>query len=77
MAASDIFKSFGDKLLDPSTSDAFDRLMMRLLLKASQDKRFVCEEADKALTSMVASIAPLPLLLKLRANVSHSNLDQG
>ncbi|XP_028786956.1 TOG array regulator of axonemal microtubules protein 1 [Neltuma alba] len=74
MAASDIFKSFGDKLLDPSTSDAFDSLLLQLLLKASQDKRFVCEEADKALNSMVASIAPLPLLQKLRAYVSHSNL---
>ncbi|KAK4256617.1 hypothetical protein QN277_006320 [Acacia crassicarpa] len=73
MAASDIFNSFGDKLLDPSTSDAFDSLLIQLLLKASQDKRFVCEEADKALTLMVASIAPLPLLLKLRAYVSHSN----
>ncbi|XP_054822495.1 uncharacterized protein LOC129320865 [Prosopis cineraria] len=74
MAASDIFKSFGDKLLDPSTSDAFDSLLLQLLLKASQDKRFVCEEADKALTSMVASIAPFPLLEKLRAYVNHGNL---
>lgn len=27
MAASDIFRAFGDKLLDPSTSDAFDSLV--------------------------------------------------
>ncbi|KAF7834501.1 TOG array regulator of axonemal microtubules protein 1 [Senna tora] len=75
MAASDIFKAFGDKLLDPSSnSDAFDSLLLQLLLKASQDKRFVCEEADKALNSMVASMAPLPLLQKLKTYVSHSNL---
>ena len=27
MASSDIFKAFGEKLLDPSTSDAFDQLV--------------------------------------------------
>ncbi|KAI4345413.1 hypothetical protein L6164_012540 [Bauhinia variegata] len=74
MAASDIFKAFGDKLLDPSTSDAFDNMLLQLLLKASQDKRFVCEEADRALNSMVVTMTPLPLLQKLRAYVSHANL---
>ncbi|XP_027339435.1 TOG array regulator of axonemal microtubules protein 1-like [Abrus precatorius] len=74
MAASDIFNAFGDKLLDPSTSDAFDGLLLQLLLKASQDKRFVCEEADRALGSMVGSMTPLPLLQKLRLYVSHTNL---
>ncbi|KAI9184980.1 hypothetical protein LWI28_003096 [Acer negundo] len=43
MASSDIFKAFGDQLLG-SNSDALDSL---LLLKASQDKKLVCEEADK------------------------------
>lgn len=74
MSASDIFNAFGDKLLDPSTSDAFDGLLLQLLLKASQDKRFVCEEADRALSSMVGSMTPLPLLQKLRVYVSHTNL---
>ncbi|KAK7329439.1 hypothetical protein VNO77_23608 [Canavalia gladiata] len=74
MAASDIFNAFGDKLLDPSTSDAFDGMLLQLLLKASQDKRFVCEEADRALGSMVGSMTPLPLLRKLRLCVSHTNL---
>ncbi|KAK7303788.1 hypothetical protein RJT34_14705 [Clitoria ternatea] len=74
MASSDIFNAFGDNLLDPSTSDAFDGLLLQLLLKASQDKRFVCEEADRALGSMVGSMTPLPLLKKLRAYVSHTNL---
>ncbi|KAJ1407649.1 CLASP N-terminal domain [Sesbania bispinosa] len=74
MAASDIFNAFGDKLLDPSTSAAFDGLLLQLLLKASQDKKFVCEEAERALGSMVGSMTPLPLLQKLRTCVSHTNL---
>ncbi|MED6106485.1 hypothetical protein PIB30_005116 [Stylosanthes scabra] len=74
MAASDVFNAFGDKLLDPSTSDAFDGMLLQLLLKASQDKRFVCEEADKALGAMVDSMTPLPLFQKLREYVSHANL---
>ncbi|CAI8590101.1 unnamed protein product [Vicia faba] len=74
MAASDIFNAFGDKLFDPSTSDAFEDLLLQLLLKASQDKRFVCEEAERALGSMVGSMTPLSLLQKLRVSVSHKNL---
>ena len=48
--------------------------LLQLLLKASQDKRFVCEEADRALGSMVGSMTPLPLVQKLKAYVGHSNL---
>ncbi|KAL4642939.1 hypothetical protein ACB092_02G056000 [Castanea dentata] len=72
MASSDIFHAYGDKFLD-FPSDAFDQLLLQLLLKASQDKRFVCEEADKALNAMVGSMTPLPLLNKLRVYVSHAN----
>lgn len=74
MASSDIVKAFGDNLLDSFPSDAFEPLLLQLLLKSSQDKRFVCEEADKALNAMVGSMKPLPLLNKLRAYVSHANL---
>lgn len=74
MAASDVFTAYRDKLLEPTSSGVFDQLLLQLLLKASQDKRFVCEEADKALKSMVQSITPLPLLHKLQAYVNHSNL---
>ncbi|KAL4272038.1 hypothetical protein GQ457_13G026780 [Hibiscus cannabinus] len=74
MAASDIFGAFGEKLLDSADSSAFDQLLLQLLLKASQDKKFVCEEADKSLTALVNSIAPLPLLQKLHRFVSHGNL---
>ncbi|KAL2530590.1 ARM repeat superfamily protein [Forsythia ovata] len=71
MASSDIFQAFGEKLLD---SGSFDHLLLQLLLKASQDKKFVCEEADRALKAMVEFITPLALLDKLRSYVSHSNL---
>ncbi|KAH7858195.1 hypothetical protein Vadar_021149 [Vaccinium darrowii] len=74
MASSDIFNAFGDKILESTASDAFDQLLLQLLLKASQDKKFVCEEAEKALKAMVGSMAPLPLLQKLRVYVSHANL---
>ncbi|KAK4425858.1 hypothetical protein Salat_1779800 [Sesamum alatum] len=73
MAAADIFKAFGENLLD-STSDTFNQLLLQLLLKASQDKKFVCEEADRALLAMVEATAPLPLLHKLGSYVGHTNL---
>lgn len=47
--------------------------LLQLLLKASQDKKFVCEEADRTLNAMVGFITPLPLLHKLKAYVSHNN----
>ncbi|KDP27799.1 hypothetical protein JCGZ_18879 [Jatropha curcas] len=73
MASSDIFNAFGDELLH-FTTDAFDNLLLQLLLKASQDKRFVCEEAERALDAMVRSMTPLSLLHKLHGCVSHANL---
>ncbi|CAD6235092.1 unnamed protein product [Miscanthus lutarioriparius] len=73
MACADIFSSFGNLLA--SVSDvAFDKLLLQLLLKASQDKRFVCEEAEKAMRAMATSMPPLPLLKKLKAYVHHANL---
>ncbi|GAB2266026.1 hypothetical protein Dimus_001055 [Dionaea muscipula] len=75
MASSDILSAYGDELLQlPAASDAFDQLVLQLLLKASQDKRFVCEEADKALKSMVDYTAPLLLLHKLKTCIGHSNM---
>ncbi|KAE8698322.1 TOC159 protein [Hibiscus syriacus] len=74
MAASDIFNAFGEKLLDFTDSGAFDQLLLQLLLKASQDKKFVCEEADMSLKAMANSIPPLPLLKQLSGYVNHRNL---
>nr|XP_043629696.1 TOG array regulator of axonemal microtubules protein 1 [Erigeron canadensis] len=74
MAASDLFKSYGDKLLEFTASDAVDQMMLQLLLKASQDKKFVCEEAERTLNTMVVSTTPIPLLHKLKVYVSHGNM---
>ncbi|CAM8947977.1 unnamed protein product [Rhodiola kirilowii] len=76
MAAADIFSAYADTLLldETLTAESFDRLLLQLLLKASQDKKFVCEEADRALKSMVVSMNPLPLLHKLQKYVNHTNL---
>jgi len=51
-----------------------DSQLLQLLLKASQDKRFVCEEAEKALDAMARLTPPLPLLKKLQSYVNHKNL---
>ncbi|CAM8989789.1 unnamed protein product [Rhodiola kirilowii] len=75
MAAADIFSAYGDTLLldETLTAESFDQLLLQLLLKASQDKKFVCEEAERALKSMVVSMNPLPLLHKLQKYVNHTN----
>ncbi|CAH2078961.1 unnamed protein product [Thlaspi arvense] len=73
MTCSDIFKSYGEKLLEGPHLKSMDDLLLQLLMKASQDKKFVCEEADKALNTMVNSVARLPLLRKLKTYVRHSN----
>ncbi|CAN8324660.1 unnamed protein product [Cochlearia groenlandica] len=74
MTCSDIFKAYGEKLLEESHSKSMDDLILQLLMKASQDKKFVCEEADKALNTMVNSVSRLLLLLrKLKTYVGHRN----
>ncbi|KAH8933874.1 hypothetical protein BDL97_18G053300 [Sphagnum fallax] len=68
MTSTDLFKAYGDQLLD-----LLDPLLLQLLLKASQDKRFVCEEAERTLTGMTTSISPQPMLQKLQPYISHRN----
>lgn len=43
-------------------------------MKASQDKKFVCEEAEKALEAMASFISSLPIIKKLQPCVNHANL---
>ncbi|KAJ3691799.1 hypothetical protein LUZ61_020963 [Rhynchospora tenuis] len=76
MTCNDVFSNLGQALLSFGKEQelAFDNLLLQLLLKASQDKRFVCEEAEKALEAMAMCISPLPLLKKLQSFVTHSNL---
>jgi hypothetical protein len=68
MATTDLFKAYQDQMLD-----VLDPLLLQLLLKATQDKRFVCEEAEKALLGMTSWISPNPSLEKLRPYASHRN----
>ncbi|CAO2831969.1 unnamed protein product [Amaranthus hypochondriacus] len=73
MAAADVFVAYSDKMLEDTLTAAFESLLLQLLLKASQDKKFVCEEADKTLNSMVQSLTPLPLLQSLQKYARHNN----
>ncbi|KAI4988813.1 hypothetical protein ZWY2020_054726 [Hordeum vulgare] len=55
MACPDVFAGFGN-LISSASADTFDKL----LLKASQDKQFVCEEAEKAMRATATSMPPCP-----------------
>lgn len=45
--------------------------LLQLFLKASQDKQFVCEEADRALYALTSSLSPAPTLEKLLQYAKH------
>jgi hypothetical protein len=47
--------------------------LMQLFLKASQDKRFVCEAAEAALLSMTSWISPLLLLPRMQPYLKNRN----
>ncbi|NP_001353649.1 HEAT repeat-conatining protein isoform X1 [Solanum lycopersicum] len=68
MASADIFKAYCDTIVD-----LMDPLLVQLLLKSSQDKRFVCEAAEKALKAMTMWVSPSLLLPKLQPNLKHRN----
>lgn len=68
MTAEDIVNAYGDHIMD-----SFDPLLYQLLLKSSQDKRFVCEAAEKALVAMTTQITPSLLLSKLQPHLKHKS----
>ncbi|GAQ88635.1 hypothetical protein KFL_004460090 [Klebsormidium nitens] len=68
MALADMFLAFGDKMLE-----SLDSLLLQLFLKASQDKQFVCEEADRTLSALSASLSPAAVLEKLLPYSKHKN----
>ncbi|CDP02130.1 unnamed protein product [Coffea canephora] len=68
MTSSDIFKAYGDNIID-----SLDPMLVQLLLKASQDKRFVCEAAERALVSMTTWVSPVSLLPKLQPYLKNRN----
>lgn len=68
MTSADIFKAFGDRVID-----SLDPMLVQLLLKSSQDKRFVCEAAEKALITLTNWVSPVLLLPKLQPYLKHRN----
>ncbi|XP_073157258.1 uncharacterized protein [Henckelia pumila] len=65
MTSADIFKAYND--------DIIDLLDPLLLLKSSQDKRFVCEAAESALIALSIWVSPLALLPKLQPHIQNRN----
>ncbi|GKU96930.1 hypothetical protein SLEP1_g10110 [Rubroshorea leprosula] len=55
----DVVTAFNDHVVD-----LLDPLLVQLLLKSSQDKRLVCEAAEKALEAMTTWVSPIVLLPK-------------
>lgn len=68
MTCDDIFKAFGDHIID-----LLDPLLVQLLLKSSQDKRFVCEAAEKALVALTTWVSAVLLLPKLQPYLKNRN----
>ncbi|KAJ8749880.1 hypothetical protein K2173_013795 [Erythroxylum novogranatense] len=68
MTSADLFHAYGDCMIE-----SLDPLLVQLLLKSSQDKRFVCEAAEKALAAMTTGISPNLLLPKLQPHLKNKN----
>ncbi|XP_010492299.1 PREDICTED: crescerin-1-like [Camelina sativa] len=68
MTSADIFSAYNNHI-----THLLEPLLTQLLLKSSQDKRFVCEAADKALISMTKYVSPTLLLPKLQPCLKHRN----
>uniref|UniRef100_A0A1D1XZQ9 Protein FAM179A n=1 Tax=Anthurium amnicola TaxID=1678845 RepID=A0A1D1XZQ9_9ARAE len=68
MTSADIFKVYGDQIMD-----SFDPLLVQLLLKSSQDKKFVCDAAERALIAMTTWVSPSLLLPKLQPYLKNRN----
>ncbi|XP_078431391.1 uncharacterized protein LOC144703158 [Wolffia australiana] len=68
MASADLFKVYGDQLVD-----LLDPLLLQLLLRSFQDKKFVSDAAERALVSMTTRISPFQLLPKLQPYLKHRN----
>ncbi|KAI4375323.1 hypothetical protein MLD38_013206 [Melastoma candidum] len=68
MTAADLFSAYNDQLID-----FLDPLLVQLLLKASQDKKFVCEASERALAAMTTNVSPSLLLPKLQPYLKNRN----
>ncbi|KAE8682419.1 UDP-glycosyltransferase 90A1-like isoform X1 [Hibiscus syriacus] len=68
MTSADIFRAYADELVE-----FLGPLLVQLLLKSSQDKRFVCEAAERALETLTTSVFPVSLLPKLQPYLKNRN----
>ncbi|XP_002517350.2 uncharacterized protein LOC8269321 [Ricinus communis] len=68
MTSADIFNAYNDQIIE-----TLDPLLVQLLLKSSQDKRFVCEAAERALIAMTNWVSPSLLLPKLQPYFKNRN----
>ncbi|KAM1009444.1 hypothetical protein ACFX13_045742 [Malus domestica] len=68
MTSADIFNAYTDLVID-----SLDPMLTQLLLKSSQDKRFVCEAAERALVAMTTWVSPTLLLPKLQPYLKNRN----
>ncbi|CAK9160166.1 unnamed protein product [Ilex paraguariensis] len=68
MTSADIFSAYGDHIVD-----SLDPVLVQLLLKSSQDKRFVCEAAERSLIAMTTWVSPNLLLPKLQPYLKNRN----
>ncbi|MQM15552.1 hypothetical protein Taro_048496 [Colocasia esculenta] len=82
MTSADIFKVYGDGIIDscdPLFLYCYGKisviflLLVQLLLKSSQDKKFVCDAAERALVAMTTWVSPALLLPKLQPYLKHKN----
>uniref|UniRef100_A0A2P2K8R8 TOG domain-containing protein n=1 Tax=Rhizophora mucronata TaxID=61149 RepID=A0A2P2K8R8_RHIMU len=68
MTSADLFHTYNDHIID-----SLDPLLVQLLLKSSQDKRFVCEAAERALVALTTWVPPILLLPKLEPYLKNRN----
>ncbi|KAL5987564.1 hypothetical protein ACLOJK_035312 [Asimina triloba] len=82
MTSADIFSAYRDDIIDSLDplwkcgsylASLFVSQLVQLLLKSSQDKRFVCEAAERALVTMTTFVSPSLLLPKLQPYLKHKN----
>lgn len=68
MTSADLFNAYNDLIIG-----SLEPMLVQLLLKSSQDKRFVCEAAERALIAMITCISPAVLLPKLQPFLKNKN----
>lgn len=68
MTMADLLGAFGDKMLC-----LLDAVVLELLQKSTQDKKFVKDESDRVLSEMVALLSPIPLLGLLAPYAAHKS----